>query len=113
MTLDQLLAAIAALPTVRASEIDGEESDGTPRHWRNRPFVSRTALERLLREHWPHGVTVPRAPEPLAMLRTMVEAWDAYWMGGRQQDAAVHFVAIVEQARNLTSGVAVPDGGQQ
>ncbi len=63
MTLDELLAAIVALPTLRASEIDGEESDGTPRHYRARPYVSRTKLERLLREHWPRGVSV-RLGEP-------------------------------------------------
>lgn len=48
--LDWLISDIRKLPTIRASEIDGEESDGTPRHWRNRPFVSLTQLERLLRE---------------------------------------------------------------
>lgn len=62
MTLDDLLAAVAALPTLRASEIDGEESDGTPRHYRDRPYVSRTKLERLLREHWSHGVAAAPAP---------------------------------------------------
>lgn len=45
-----LLAAVRDLPSVNASEIDGEESDGTPRHYRNRRFVSLTKLERLLRE---------------------------------------------------------------
>lgn len=43
-----LRAAILALPVLRADEIDGEESDGTPRHWRNRPYVSLTKLMRLL-----------------------------------------------------------------
>lgn len=43
-----LLRAVQTLPMVRANEIDGEESDGTPISWRNRPFVSLKALERLL-----------------------------------------------------------------
>ena len=42
------LEEVRALPKVTAPEIDGEESDGTPRYWRNRPYVSLTKLERLL-----------------------------------------------------------------
>lgn len=48
--LNALIADVRALPTLRASEIDGEESDGTPKHWRNRPFVSLRKLELLLRD---------------------------------------------------------------
>ena len=48
--LNALIADVRALPTLRASEIDGEESDGTPKHWRNRPFVSLRKLEALLRD---------------------------------------------------------------
>lgn len=44
-----LLEKIRALPTIKAVEFDGEESDGTPKRWRNRPYVSLTQLERLLR----------------------------------------------------------------
>lgn len=44
-----LMAQIRALPTVKAAEFDGEESDGTPKRWRDRPYVSLTQLERLLR----------------------------------------------------------------
>lgn len=49
-----LIAAIKALPTVKAREFDGEESDGTPRSWRDRPHVSLTFLLRLLAER---GIT--------------------------------------------------------
>lgn len=48
--LNALISDVRALPTLRASEIDGEESDGTPKHWRNRPFVSLRKLELLLRD---------------------------------------------------------------
>lgn len=48
--MEALIGAIRDLPFVNASEIDGEESDGTPRHYRNRRYVSLTKLERLLRE---------------------------------------------------------------
>lgn len=48
--VDGLLAALRDLPFVNASEIDGEESDGTPRYYRSRRFVSLTKLDRLLRE---------------------------------------------------------------
>jgi hypothetical protein len=48
--VEALMVDIRRLPTVRAVESDGEESDGTPRRWRDRPFVSLTQLERLLRE---------------------------------------------------------------
>ena len=46
--VDSLLAELRALPVIRGSEIDGEESDGTPRHWRDRPFVSLRKVERLV-----------------------------------------------------------------
>lgn len=59
--LEALLSEVRKLPTVRASEIDGEESDGTPRHWRNRPFVSLRQLERLLRER-----ATPPSPQQAA-----------------------------------------------
>lgn len=48
------LEEVRSLPRVNAPEIDGEESDGTPRYWRSRPYVSLTQLERLLRHH---GIT--------------------------------------------------------
>lgn len=57
-SFEGLIAAVRSLPTTRATEFDGEESDGTPQRWRNRPFVSRTQLERLLRER----VAAPAAP---------------------------------------------------
>lgn len=47
--IENLIEAVRRLPCVRSSEIDGEESDGTPRHFRNRAFVSLAQLERLLR----------------------------------------------------------------
>lgn len=47
--MEGLISAIRELPFVNAPEIDGEESDGTPRHYRNRRHVSLTKLERLLR----------------------------------------------------------------
>jgi len=50
--LDALIEQIRALPTLKAPELDGEESDGTPKHWRSRPFVSLTKLERILRAHF-------------------------------------------------------------
>ena len=49
---DALIEQIRALPTLKAPELDGEESDGTPKHWRSRPFVSLTKLERILRDHF-------------------------------------------------------------
>lgn len=58
-SFEGLIAAVRSLPTTRATEFDGEESDGTPQRWRNRPFVSRTQLERLLQE---------RVAEPAARL---------------------------------------------
>lgn len=62
--LELLIAEINKLPAVRAAEIDGEESDGTPRHWRDRPHVSLRKLERLLREFFtPPPVDAPTPPE--------------------------------------------------
>lgn len=49
--LTGLVEAIHKLPTIKANEIDGEESDGTPRYWRDRPYVSRGKLLSLLEEH--------------------------------------------------------------
>ena len=57
-SFEGLITAVRSLPSTRATEFDGEESDGTPQRWRNRPFVSRTQLERLLRER----VAAPAAP---------------------------------------------------
>ncbi|WP_313329806.1 hypothetical protein [Comamonas sp.] len=56
--LSMLIAEVRKLPTTSATENDGEESDGTPKVWRNRPFVSLTQLELLLHEF----LTLP-APE--------------------------------------------------
>ena len=65
--LEWLIAEINKLPTVSASEIDGEESDGTPRHWRNRPHVSLRKLERLLREFFtPPPADAAPTPPPQA-----------------------------------------------
>lgn len=50
VNLGGLLDAVRQLPFLNASETDGEEADGTPRHYRNRRYVSLTKLERLLRE---------------------------------------------------------------
>jgi hypothetical protein len=60
--IEELLQEVLALPFVNASEIDGEESDGTPRHWRNRRFVSLTKLERLLRARLSSGVAPSAQP---------------------------------------------------
>ncbi len=62
--IDALLEAIRKLPAVRAAEIDGEESDGTPKHWRSRPYISLTQLERLLRAEL---VAVPATAAPAAV----------------------------------------------
>jgi hypothetical protein len=55
LCMEALISSIRELPFVNASEIDGEESDGTPRHYRSRRYVSLTKLERLLR-----GVKEPK-----------------------------------------------------
>lgn len=60
--LDVLLGMIRKLPTTRAPEFDGEESDGTPRRWRDRPFVSLTQLERTLRDFLKKPDTEPTSP---------------------------------------------------
>lgn len=68
-SFEGLINAVRSLPTTRATEFDGEESDGTPQRWRNRPFVSRTQLERLLRAR----VAAPAAPS--GDERAAFEAW--------------------------------------
>ncbi len=71
--IDALLEAIRKLPAVRAAEIDGEESDGTPKHWRSRPYISLTQLERLLRAEL---VAVPATAAPAAVSAPSVpEGW--------------------------------------
>lgn len=47
---ESIIAELQKLPFARIDEIDGEESDGTPRHWRARPFISLRKAERIIRE---------------------------------------------------------------
>ena len=49
LALDRLLAELRKLQVYSHTEIDGEEGDGTPKSWRDRPFVSLTRVERLVR----------------------------------------------------------------
>lgn len=51
--LGDLLSKVNQLQAVRASEFDGEESDGTPKSWRDRPYVSLRELHVLLRRELP------------------------------------------------------------
>jgi hypothetical protein len=46
--VQEVLRQLRELPTVSHNEIDGEESDGTPRYWRSRPFVSLRKVERIV-----------------------------------------------------------------
>lgn len=46
----EIIGKLSKLPIYRHNEIDGEESDGTPRYWRERPFVSLRQAERIIRE---------------------------------------------------------------
>lgn len=46
-TAAALLAAIQALPVTKAPEFDGEEADGTPKRWRDRPWVPLRRIEAL------------------------------------------------------------------
>jgi hypothetical protein len=47
--MEALIGIIRELPFVNAPEIDGEKSDGTPRYYHSRRYVSLIKLERLLR----------------------------------------------------------------
>src|SRR6516162_8086820 len=63
LSKDQFQAELGRMNLVRASEIDGEESDGTPKHWRNRPFVSKRQIEALIERMY----DVPQTPDSSAV----------------------------------------------
>ncbi|KZK32042.1 hypothetical protein A4F85_04840 [Delftia sp. GW456-R20] len=90
-SFEGLITAVRSLPTTRATEFDGEESDGTPQRWRNRPFVSRTKLERLLRER----VAAPAGPAMDAVLQALRDyhyALDTRKHGGIAASNAIHAI---------------------
>ena len=102
--LEWLIAEINKLPTVSASEIDGEESDGTPRHWRNRPHVSLRKLERLLREFFtpPPADAAPTPPAQAAdsvledAARLLRQILAASKDGDSDTHLSAHFVSRIE-----------------
>lgn len=97
MTADTIIERLRALPVVKHNEIDGEESDGTPRYWRDRPFVSLRQSERIINEALGHQSRA--AADVLAERRRQreVEGWtdkhdDEHQTGGMTFAAAAYAV---------------------
>lgn len=89
---------VRSLPTIKAPEIDGEESDGTPRYWRSRPYVSLKALERLIAAH--------PAPSPVAQGSG---AWQLERMRHIANEWADMATNGMQWLRNIRDGISTVD----
>jgi hypothetical protein len=125
MTKDDIqywLNQFRQLPTVKAREIDGEESDGTPISWRDRPFVSLTRLERLLNaqpQAEPSSATVPSEFPPLPFACRYMSNEPVERFGGTvtayytaEQMRAYALAALAAQPQAEPSSATVPTDEQ-